>query len=66
MADLPIVKLTTSTGHTWQTNVSAQTTEAEAMEYFLGQQFDVSSDPDTEKIETVVKVEFIAPAAQFS
>jgi hypothetical protein len=56
MADLPIVKLTTSTGHTWQTNVSAQTTEAEAMEYFLGQ----------EKIETVVKVEFIAPAAQFS
>ncbi len=61
MKDLPIVKLTTRTGHTWTTNVSATTTEAEAKRYFLGQAFDISHDPDIEKMDTVTEFKFIAP-----
>ncbi|MCY7273041.1 MAG: hypothetical protein LH702_04665 [Phormidesmis sp. CAN_BIN44] len=64
MTNHPFVKLTTSTGHTWTTNVSATTTEAQAKEYFLGQEFDISDNPDIETMDTVTEFEFIAPAPQ--
>jgi len=63
--DLPIppsrlhtVKLTTSSGHVWTASVSAQTTEEEAIAYFMGQVFDISPDLAVEKPEVVVRVEY--------
>ncbi len=55
---LPTVKLTTETGHSWTTSVSSITTEQTAKAYFLNQEFDVSPDPETEDMQTVVQVEF--------
>ena len=52
------VRLTTTSGLTWTTSVSAETTEATANDYFRGQWFDVSPDSEVEKMEKVVKVEF--------
>ena len=51
------VRLTTTSGHTWTTSVSNETTEATANDYFLNQWFDVGLYP-VEKMEMVVKVEF--------
>ena len=64
MTNHPFVKLTTSTGYTWETNVSATTTEAQAKEYFLGQEFDISRNPEAEMMDTVTEFEFIAAAPQ--
>jgi hypothetical protein len=61
--NMPIVKVTTASGHSWTTNVAAQVTEAEAKRYFMGARVDISSDPYTEKMDVVVKVEF-TPAPQ--
>ena len=51
------VRLTTTSGHTWTTSVSNETTEATANDYFLNQRFDIGLYP-VEKMEMVVKVEY--------
>ena len=55
---LQVVRLTTTSGHSWITNIAAAMTEGDAIEYFMGNRFDISSDPDVERLEKVVKVEY--------
>jgi hypothetical protein len=55
---LQVVRLTTTSGHSWKTNIASAMTEQDAIDYFLNQQFDVSSDPDIEQFEEVVRVEY--------
>lgn len=54
---MPYVKLTTETGYKWETNVSSTATKESIEKYFLGNVFNVGSYP-TEKMETVIKVEY--------
>lgn len=55
-AKLKTAKLTTATGYTWSTSVSATASYESIIQYFLGQTFDVGTYP-IEKLEKVVKVE---------
>jgi hypothetical protein len=52
------VKVITTTGFFWRTSVSANTDQEMVDRYFLGNMFDISDDPYTEKYEEVVSVEF--------
>lgn len=59
-ASFPYVKCTTTSGYTWKTSVSKQTTKEDAERYFLGQYFDVAAYPE-ERMEKVVRVDYCAP-----
>jgi len=52
------VKVVTTTGYFWYTSVSADADQEMVERYFLGNMFDISDDPYTEKYEEVVSVEF--------
>jgi hypothetical protein len=53
---LKSAKLTTTTGYTWKTSISATASYESTIEYFLGKYFDVGIYP-IEKLEKVVKFE---------
>lgn len=51
------VKLTTTSGHSWETNINGS--DKEIYDYFLNQWFDVGCYP-IEKIEKVVSCEILS------
>ncbi|MEA5619935.1 hypothetical protein VB711_19095 [Cronbergia sp. UHCC 0137] len=53
---LKSAKLTTTTGYTWETSISATASYESTIEYFLRKYFDVGIYP-VENLEKVVKVE---------
>jgi hypothetical protein len=53
---LKSAKLTTTTGYTWKTSISATASYESTIEYFLGKYFDVGIYP-IENLEKVVKIE---------
>lgn len=64
---LQVAEMTTETGYTWRTNVSAQTTAESLREYFVGHRVNVGAYDDLaedegEKIELVTDAKLIKGA----
>ena len=62
---LNAVTVWTDSGETWTTNVSADTTEEQAVAYFLGQAFNIGQpgSPDADYMVCVNAVQFHGPSA---
>jgi hypothetical protein len=62
---LNAVTVWTDSGETWTTNVSAATTEEQAVAYFLGQTFNIGkpSAPTEDYLVRVNAVQFQGPSA---
>lgn len=58
MNNLKAARLTTTSGCTWETSISAQSTQKSINEYFLNKYFNVGIYP-IEKMEKVIKAELI-------
>jgi hypothetical protein len=56
--NLPVFKMTTTSGHSWTTPMAMSVTLAKAKKYFMNKKFNVASYPK-EKMEKVVKVELL-------
>lgn len=56
MSDLTAYKITTESGYSWSTDMSATTTLEKAQDYFLGQMFNIGSYPE-EIMDMAMKVE---------
>jgi len=55
---LPVVKLTTTSGYTWETEIAAGMSEQDARDYFVGDYFNVTKYPLDTKYEKVVDLVF--------